>query len=816
MPAGQLQNAIRHIRRLLGGPGGDDTDRDLLRRYAEERDEDAFRVLVQRHGPMVLGVCRRLLGQDSDADDAFQVTFLVLARKAGTVFWRESVASWLYGVAYRTAQKLRTRAARRTRHEQGAAALQPTTVEEHPEARELRQVLDVELQRMPEKFRMPLLLCCLQDQTVDEAAQHLGWSFATLKGRLQRGRDMLRERLQRRGIELSAGVLAAVVTQGVVGAVPPALASATIQSVITGTIAAPVGALAEGVIRAMFWTNAKRCGLVVLVLGLLGAGVGITAFSAWAGKETEATLAPKPEGRELPANVRGQKLLASFVFHEGKARGDRTLIADEIRAVLKKAKVELVDVVSENERDGATWQYVGYLLLDTGDKDAAETLKNLPHADGGIVFQNGNPKKFLPSEGRVSFRKKGQVPAPYGFAGWGSGPSGFAQKDKDMERFKGIVGIKVEFTPPPPASGGSLGWVKLTPEEGKLTLLEVFLKSKVGFRFVDPPAAGEKSSEPAIKDGLSVTVKLPREAFRPGEPIPLKVVYANVSQEAFTLKGADYLWNREVQFEDGKDEAPWALRPLFRCTGTDTVTTLPPGKSFEAELTLDPKSQNFKYEFVNPIPLGKLEQKKPVLGSGRYRLTIGLEFAATDNTPRGWGGKITSRPVEFEIVDEEPAGAKRSEPAVKDGLSVTVAPTQAVFGANDIITFQLTYKNTSDRTFKLSRPSGDYPWTYSTEEIPSKVQAEGTNNSRGLTLGDDVLTLQPGETRTVPMVRKAFHAGNKEVGIGKRAPGKYRFAVQIRFAQKPSEGKKADYWVGDINTNPVEFEVAAEKAGEGQ
>lgn len=300
MPTGQLGNALRHLRQLMGGPGGDATDRDLLRRYADDRDEDAFRLLVRRHGPMVLGVCRRILGANGAADDAFQIAFLVLARKAGTTFWRESVASWLYGVAYRTAQKVRTSDLRRARHEQGAAALQPTAVEELPEARELRQVLDTELQRLPERFRLPVLLCCLQDQTVDEAAQHLGWTFATVKSRLQRGREMLRTRLQRRGIELSAGVLAALVTPGVVGAVPPSLTSATMQAVFTGPLAAPVDLLLKGVLRAMMWNQLKFAVLVVAALGLIVSGVGVAVHLA-AGEVVVDAVAVAPDAQAAPA-----------------------------------------------------------------------------------------------------------------------------------------------------------------------------------------------------------------------------------------------------------------------------------------------------------------------------------------------------------------------------------------------------------------------------------------------------------------------------------------------------------------------------------
>jgi len=290
MASGQLGLVLHQLRRMLGGPAADATDRQLLEQYAATGDEPAFTQLVRRHGPMVQGVCQRVLGRDPEADDAFQATFLVLAQKADSAFWQESIGNWLYGVAYRTASKVRARSARRRQVERDAAGQRGAVGTETGDAHELQQVLDEELIRLPEKFRMPVLLCCLQDQTIDEAAQQLGWSCTTVKGRLQRGREMLRNRLQRRGIGLSAGVLAAILTQGVVNAIPPALLKTTVQTVVAGTLSESVTALAQGVMQAMFWTKLKTASLVLLALAVLGSGAG-TVF--YRGSTTSA--APLPE-----------------------------------------------------------------------------------------------------------------------------------------------------------------------------------------------------------------------------------------------------------------------------------------------------------------------------------------------------------------------------------------------------------------------------------------------------------------------------------------------------------------------------------------
>src|SRR5262245_28043277 len=176
-------------------------DAQFLERFASHRDEAAFAALVRRHGPMVLGVCRRVLRHADDAEDAFQATFLVLAQKAATIRKRPALGSWLYGVALRVARKARSG----RRPPPGPEGL-PMTAPDASTAltvAELQSGIDEELGRLPERCRAPLVLCYLQGQTQDEAARQLGWSKATLRRRLGRGRELLRLRLARRGLSLS-------------------------------------------------------------------------------------------------------------------------------------------------------------------------------------------------------------------------------------------------------------------------------------------------------------------------------------------------------------------------------------------------------------------------------------------------------------------------------------------------------------------------------------------------------------------------------------------------------------------------------------
>src|SRR5262245_58582493 len=264
--------------RALWVPAGaaDATDGQLLERFVARRDEGAFAALVRRHGPMVLAVCRRVLRDEDAAEDAFQATFLVLARRAGSVGRPGLLGNWLYGVACRTALKARAGAARR-RAREGPLVDVPAG-EAPPEAlrQELRGVLDEELGRLPEKYRVPLVLCYLDGMSHEEAARVLGCPRETVSTRVARGREWLRGRLTRRGLALGAALFAAALAEGAApAAVPETLGSFTVKAAAAGAAPPQVAALAEGVLKAMFWNKLTRIALVVLMLALLGGGTGV-------------------------------------------------------------------------------------------------------------------------------------------------------------------------------------------------------------------------------------------------------------------------------------------------------------------------------------------------------------------------------------------------------------------------------------------------------------------------------------------------------------------------------------------------------------
>ncbi|HMC64674.1 MAG TPA: sigma-70 family RNA polymerase sigma factor [Gemmataceae bacterium] len=305
-----LANVLRHIRSLaLTRDAANTEDARLLERFIRDRDEAAFEALLRRHGPMVLGVCRRLLSNPCDVEDAFQVTFLVLVRKARSMRRRDLLAQWLYGVAYRTALKARSQATRRQVCERSVAVPDEPADSNETLTRDLREVLDLEVSRLPEKYRVPVVLCYLEGRTFEEAAAQLGWPAGTVSGRLARAREMLRKRLTRRGLAFPAGLLTAATAANASAIVPAALVQSTVQAaalVAAGkaAISTSTVALLEGVLQAMFWSKVKNAVAAILVVGVLAIGAGVVSYPTWAARQPEEkkaeekkAAAPAPEAK---------------------------------------------------------------------------------------------------------------------------------------------------------------------------------------------------------------------------------------------------------------------------------------------------------------------------------------------------------------------------------------------------------------------------------------------------------------------------------------------------------------------------------------
>ena len=299
-----------HLRRLSGVRAAEETgDAELLRRWVDLRDEAAFELLVWRHGGMVLDLCQRILAKSQDAEDAFQATFLVLIKKAASVRNRAALGSWLYKVAFRVALAARERAANILTPE----AVPAPEATDHSTATELQAAVTAEVERLPERYRAPIVLCVLEGRTVDEASAAIGCARWTLATRLARGKERLRRALSRRGFALSVGSLTATLAGNATAAVlPPALVHATAQAAMThaglavGFVIPAVASLADQVGRAMLLRKVTTVCATLLLAGVTLGGLGLALLHSPAadGEPVASTRMPAPlEELDLPPLV---------------------------------------------------------------------------------------------------------------------------------------------------------------------------------------------------------------------------------------------------------------------------------------------------------------------------------------------------------------------------------------------------------------------------------------------------------------------------------------------------------------------------------
>jgi RNA polymerase sigma factor (sigma-70 family) len=299
MTTGRRTPFFQQLRQaVLARDGAGLTDAELMTHFVGQRDGAALEALIRRHGSMVWSVCRRVLSNEQDAEDAFQASFLVFVRKAASIRAREQIGNWLYGVAYRTALKARTTDARRRAKERRAAEMSQPQAEVDAGWGELLPLLDQELNRLPDKYRTAIVLCELEGRPRKEAARQLGIPEGTLSSRLATGRRMLTKRLGRPGLALSAGALT---TAAVV--VPPTLLASTVkavtlvaagQAVAAGVVSVRVASLAEGVVKAMLLSKLSAGAALLAVVAVLAAGAGGVTYYA-------AAAEPKPAPKAPPA-----------------------------------------------------------------------------------------------------------------------------------------------------------------------------------------------------------------------------------------------------------------------------------------------------------------------------------------------------------------------------------------------------------------------------------------------------------------------------------------------------------------------------------
>jgi RNA polymerase sigma factor (sigma-70 family) len=341
----------------------------LLQRFACEGDQSAFAALVRRHGPMVLGVAYRVLRRIEDAEDTFQATFMVLARRAKTLAKPHLLANWLYGVAYRTALEA-TR-----RRETAIPLVDVPTPESTPEVEwaDVRQVLDEEISRLPRKYRVPFVLCYLQGITNEETAQLLGCPQGTVHSRLARARDRLRGRLTRRGVTLSLGLLA---PSALCAAGSTELLTVTLRTVhVAGAVSAKVQALMEGVLKAMMFNQLKKSVGLSLITAIILMGVGVFyVASTPAQTDAQQHKAPMPSTRkdanstEAPtrnvADAKETTQIALFSAREFHLRlSFNHALADE-QLIGKRLRVQGYVNEIRRKTDSDTTKYVLHMAIE--------------------------------------------------------------------------------------------------------------------------------------------------------------------------------------------------------------------------------------------------------------------------------------------------------------------------------------------------------------------------------------------------------------------------------------------------------------------
>jgi RNA polymerase sigma factor (sigma-70 family) len=318
MPTSPLSVVLQHLLADVGPDGRGMADGELLARFLRSRDHDAFAALVRRHAPMVWGVCRRLLHNHQDAEDAFQATFLVLVRRAADVP-RRAVANWLYGVARQTAVRLRATAAKRGRRETQVVTMPEPTVAEVRDA-DQQSVLDEELSRLPHHYRGVVVLCDLEGMTRKKAARQLGIPEGSVASRLARARVLLAKRLTRRGVVLSGGAVAAVLSAGSASAsAPPALVASTIKAAsllaagrAAGVVSARVAALAKGVSKAMFLNKLRVVVGVLMLVFLLGIGAAVSLGQQQDSPKKAEPEANQGEGKEATVKAMQARLQGTW------------------------------------------------------------------------------------------------------------------------------------------------------------------------------------------------------------------------------------------------------------------------------------------------------------------------------------------------------------------------------------------------------------------------------------------------------------------------------------------------------------------------
>ena len=655
MATATLQGIVRHLGLAVAVRNSAGVaDAQLLERFVSRRDEAAFELLVWRHGKMVLGTCRRLLRDAHEAEDAFQACFLALARRAGSVGRRGSVGGWLHRVAFRLALGAKARRATRDVREQPLGDQAPAAGTPDPAAeaarREVRRVLDGEVNRLPDRYRVPFVLCCLEGRSNADAAREIGCPVGTVESRLTRARERLRAGLARRGVTPAAGLLAAPVDPGAASAfVPAALAASTAraatlttagQAVAAGLISAEVATLTEGALRFMFMTKLKAAAAAVLLAAAVaGTGTGVLTY------RTAAAGQPGPAG--APATVDTARIAKLIGQLGSDAFADRDKAAKELDAIGAPA----LDALREAAR--------------TGEPEQSRQAKDLAARIEGRIESAG---MLAPRRVRLVYRDTPVAEAVADFkakSGYDlslSDPEGklkgrtvtldtgdvtFWQALDQFCRQARLVESPAADGPPPGVGGGvfgggGFGGVGAGPIGGMMVMQQSAAPDRIVL------ADGRPSDLPAF-DGTAVRVRAVGKADGPGSPADGEAVLALEVTPEPKLR-----WRGVAAVEVGKatDDNGQALEqvnPAGQAPGSPVTIRLKKGPGTSASLR----------EITGTVTARVLREPQPYLTVDDVLGAAGKNFQAADG-----GGlrviDVTKGPagrVELRFAINPPIGA---------------------------------------------------------------------------------------------------------------------------------------------------------------
>jgi RNA polymerase sigma factor (sigma-70 family) len=659
------------------------TDAELLSCFLEHRDEAAFAALVQRHGPMVWNACRRLLNEH-DAEDAFQVVFLVLFRRAASIMPRKMLANWLYGVAHQTSLHVRRTTARRRTRERQVVMAEPA-MKETDALLELRGVLDVELSRLPDRYRAVIVLCDLEGKTQKEAARQLGRPEGTVAGQLARGRAMLARRLARRGLGTSGGAVTAMLSQQA-SAVPTSVVTSTIHGIAMQAVPAKIVGLADGVIKAMLLTKLKAALAIVLMLGFMTTG---------------ATLACRTTGQEgknpaVEKSVEQEAFTAWGNKVGGLQAGLSIINRDEIQTGGKATAVVKLRNVSNKAITASVWPLwlPGPQVVDSQGKQVRAT--RAPHPLFEII-----PTKITLQPGQIVEVAKSTI-----FVA--------GVEDEDQPVPEGVVDQFTIYVRPGTFKAKFAGFLQGQPA---LATGEVEFNVKDA---VELTAWGKEVG--GLQAGLGY---LPgqKRAYHTLENVKLVVRVRNLSKEIAKFKYLrQFFIETPPTVTDGNGKPVQLPHTTAFGQHFPAEVNLAPGKEielYELEFKLGPAS-----EIGNNRGIG-VPRLSTLYGTGKFAIQYDRAGGPSSGNPAFQDpilsklatGKLELLVRDAEMREDDTAWGKQAG-GLQAGL--TLHPEQRVFHYGDTITLTIRVRNVSKEIVKF-----EYLRQFLDENPPTVTDAGG-------------------------------------------------------------------------------------------